>query len=224
MIFIVAKKFWAHALNLEHAQNALWIFVDAYSLELYEVPLYGVQGKLHVDPGKPCRHHTVNLSRFCRMIRINQNPEWQDIESIRITTSGRERAREADTVANETITKLITKKKRKIKVQRSDKGNKNSKCNMLLLMTWHKWQSCACQLAQKLTMPKKDITWHTVTVSICIKERANDYNSKGVSVGRNMDVSTIPKHRKQKHSFRQSLDFEKLMSSPKWATVKAIWS
>ena len=51
---------------------------------------------------------------------------------------------------------------------------------MLLWITWHKLQSCACPSAWKLALSKGDMTWPTVAVCICNKERANSAASQKV--------------------------------------------
>ena len=93
---------------------------------------------------------------------------------------------------------------------------------MSLWMTWHNLCSWEWPLAQKLVLPKKDMTWWTVIAWACNKERANCWISANVSPGKDTDKWIVSQHnpKKQKVWVRWRLDLEKLICNPRQINKK----
>ena len=90
--------------------------------------------------------------------------------------------------------------------------------NMSLWMTQHNGHSWERPLVQRLALPKKDMTWWTVTSSFCNKERASFWMSAKLLGGKDTDMHTVSQHnpKKQKFWVRWRSDLEKLICYPKW--------
>ena len=82
-------------------------------------------------------------------------------------------------------------------------------------MTQHKHYRCEWPLAQKLALPKKDITCGTGMWCPHSKEKANCWMSASLSGGKDTDILTVSQHKgkKQKVWVRQMSDSEKLIGN-----------